>query len=70
MWCVFLLGQLDTRYTCLMGLKVSIEKKVKAETIEYYILTSNKGFVGKHIIIYIIKSDLKIYYHLLYLSKK
>ena len=52
---VFLLGQLDTRYTYLMGLKVSIDKKVKAETIEYYILTSNKGFVGIHIIIYIIK---------------
>ena len=38
-----------------MDLKVSIDKKVKAKTNEYYILTSNMGFVGIHIIIYIIK---------------
>ena len=52
---VFFLRQRNFYYTYLKGLKVSIDKKVKAETIEYYILTSNKGFVGIHIIIYIIK---------------
>ena len=54
---IFLLNQLDTCHTCLMGLKVSIDKNLKEREggggevvgeFQITLLPSNKGFVGIH----------------------